>query len=342
MRASPILTVVLLCVLACTPTKIVLDRDPASDAESVDTGEVNANADDTSRDDTGADPSSPEDTGAGSSDPEDTGEDAGPPVDGLEVDYRLPGPYTTASTTVTLSASCDASAEIVYPNTAGAWPRIILTHGFMRNPSQMTGWAEHLASWGLEVVVPALCHASILDTDHAQNGTDLTHFNDAMGGGPVVYAGHSAGGLASLIAASQDGDAIGLIELDLTDSDGLGVDWAGGVSAPTLALAGEPSSCNAEGSGVDAVRAVTDATILRLTEADHCDFENETDWMCTTLCDAPGTTFSDSEIRNALLGLLTAAAMSVTDQDPDARSMWWISGGTFFDALSSSGAISSL
>jgi hypothetical protein len=326
------LTLLPLCVLACAPAEVVIEKGPGADADPKDTVEASSGADDTAQ----------EDTGEGASDPEDTGEDPDPPVDPVAVDYRLTGPYSTATTTVTLSASCDASAEIVAPTTAGTWPRIILSHGFMRGPAQMTGWAEHLASWGLEVVVPALCHASILDTDHVQNGTDLTHFNDVMGGGPVVYAGHSAGGLASLIAAAVDGDAIGLIGLDLTDSDGLADDWVGGVSAPTLALAGEPSSCNAEGSGVDAVYAVPDAHILRLTEADHCDFEDETDWMCTALCDAPGDTFSDAEIHNALLGLMTAAAMSITGRDPDARTVWWTSGGTFFDALSSSGAISSL
>jgi hypothetical protein len=279
---------------------------------------------------------------ADTQDGEGTNSDDEPPMGPLEVDYRLTGPHTTSTSSVTLSASCDSSAQIVAPSTSGAWPRVFLSHGFMRGPSHMIGWAEHMASWGIEVVVPTLCHASIVDTDHAQNGTDLTQFNEAMGGGPVIYIGHSAGGLASLVAASEDDDAIGLIGLDLTDAGGLGLDRADGVSAPTLSVAGEASSCNAEGNGVDALRAVPDATILRLTEADHCDFENETDALCTTFCSSPGSTFSDSDIHDTLLGLLTAAAMSLTEQDSEAEALWWSTGGTFYDGLSNTGAILSL
>jgi len=276
---------------------------------------------------------SPADTETG----EETEDD--PPMEPVEVDYRLPGPHTTSTSSLTLSASCDSATQVIAPSTSGTWPRVLLSHGFMRGPAQMIGWAEHMASWGIEVVVPTLCHASIIDTDHAQNGTDLTQFNDAMGGGEVIYIGHSAGGLASLVAASEDDNAIGLIGLDLTDAEGLGLARAGGVSAPTLSVAGEANSCNSEGNGVDALRAVPDTTILRLAEADHCDFENETNALCTTFCSAPGSTFSDSDIHNTLLGLLTAATVSLAEQDPDAEAMWWTAGGTFYDGLSNTGAV---
>ena len=286
-------------------------------------------------------PSDTEDTGiidADTSEPEDTdtpdsgGEDD-PPVLPAEVDYRLSGPHTTTTTTVTLSASCSASTKVVTPSTPSSWPRVFLSHGFMRGPSQMIGWAEHMATWGIEVVVPTLCHASILDTDHVQNGSDLTQFNDAMGGGPVVYVGHSAGGLASLVAAAEDDDTIGFIGLDLTDADGLGGLRAGDISAPTLAVVGEAGACNAEGNGVDAVQAVAGSTILRLSEADHCDFENETNLLCTALCSAPGSVFSDDDIHDALLGL------SLTEEDLDAEAAWWRAGGVFYDDLNSRGAV---
>ncbi len=321
MRTHFLSTILSLSLLACAADKESTDDTADVDPTNEDSGQEPDDDDDSSTDDTAEETGEPED---------------------LEIDYRLSGPHTTTSSTITLSASCSATADLITPATEGDWPRIFLSHGFMRGPAQMIGWAEHLASWGMEVVVPSLCHASIIDTDHAQNGTDLTLFNDELGGGPVVYAGHSAGGLASLIAASQDDDAVGLIGLDLTDADGLGASAAGGVGVPTYALVGEANSCNASGNGVDTVRAAPDVNIVRIAEADHCDFENETDWMCTTLCDAPGATFSDDDIQQALLGLLTAAAMSVTGEDPAASTVWWQSGGLYFDQFNGTGAILSL
>jgi hypothetical protein len=327
MNTLHISTILSISMLGCTTGK----------SNPYDTAVLNA-----THDNSGQDDDNPNNDSGNDTTPEDTGADTEPPSDDAEIDYRLTGPYPTTASTITVTASCSASADLFTPTTEGDWPRIFLSHGFMRGPTQMVGWAEHLASWGMEVVVPTLCHASIVDTDHAQNGTDLTEFNNALGGGPVVYAGHSAGGLASLIAASQDDDAVGLIGLDLTDADGLGASSASGVGVPTYALVGEPNACNASGNGVDTVRATPEVTIVRIAEADHCDFENETDWMCTTLCDAPGATFSDSEIQEAILGLLTAAAMSVTGQDPAASTVWWQSGGLYFDQFNGTGAISSL
>jgi len=212
----------------------------------------------------------------------------------------------------------------------------------MRTSAQMTGWAEHIASWGIEVVTPSLCHAIIGDTDHTENGADMIRWNAALGGGPVVYAGHSAGGLAALIAASNDPDAIGLIGLDLTDADSLGSSASAMVTAPTFALAGMPSSCNSEGNGIAPMRAVSGAKVIRVTDADHCDFENETDWLCTSFCNNTSASFSDAAIQQSVLGLMTAAAASTTGIDSDATEMWWQAEGVFFNELRTAGALTPL
>jgi len=260
----------------------------------------------------------------------------------VSIDYSQLGPYSTSSSSATLSASCSADVEISAPTTAGEWPRVILAHGFMRGPDQMSGWADHLASWGLEVVVPSLCHATALDSDHALNGSDMITFNAALGGGNVIYAGHSAGALAALIASASDSNAVGLIALDLTDSDSLGLDHVSRVETRAYAMVGEPSSCNGDGNGVSTVSAMDGASQVRITDADHCDFENETDWMCTSFCTGTAERFTDEEIHSTLLGTMTAAAMSLSGVDPDAEFMWWSLGGDYYDALDSSGALSRL
>ncbi len=329
----------LMLPIGCTPAKMILgDEDGSPDGGGSDTdtpSDDDTGAGDPTDDDSG-DPGDPGDSG----DPGDTGDPPG--GEPVEVDYRELGPYSTSTSSMTLSASCSSDVVITAPTAAGAWPRVVLAHGFMRGTAQMVGWADHLASWGLEVVVPSLCHSSITGTNHEQNGFDLVTFHDTLGGGPVVYAGHSAGGLAALIAASRDGSTVGLVGLDLTDADGLGLSYADEVTAPGYALAGEASSCNNDGNGVSAVGAVADATVVRLTDADHCDFENETDWMCTTFCPEGGETFSNEQIQHSVLGLMTSAVMGLTGQDSDAVSMWWRAGGTFFDTLQASGEVSAL
>ena len=302
---------------------------PLDDQDDEDTG--NPSQDDTDTDtDTTGDDSGDSDT----DEPDDTGLDA--------VDYRQLGPYSTTSTSTTLTASCMAPTVITAPTTAGSWPRLVLAHGFMRGTDQMVGWAEHIASWGVEVVSPSLCHASIAGTDHPQNGADLVTWNEVLGGGDVIYAGHSAGGLAALLAASEDENAIGLIGLDLTDADSIGQSSAPSVDVPTYALAGIPSSCNNSGNGVNTIRAVADSTMIRVTDADHCDFENETDWLCTSFCNNTSSSFSDSQIRDSVLGLFTAATMGLSESDPDATDVWWRPGGSFYEELSAQGALSNL
>jgi hypothetical protein len=331
-------TILTLGLMGCSGVKL----DTQADLTETEGEEAEESAEDTGASDTQEDTDDPDpeerDTGEPDPDDEDTGEAPAPAA----VDYSEPGPHSTSRTTSSLTASCASTVEIIAPTTPGDRPRLILAHGFMRGPAQMIGWAEHVASWGVEVAVPTLCHSSMWDTDHPQNGEDLRDWNAALGGGPVVYGGHSAGALAALIAASDDSAAVGLVGLDLTDNDGVGIAAGGGVDAPTFALAGEASSCNSSGNGVDAARAVDGARIRRVSNADHCDFENETDWMCTSFCPSGGSTFSEAEIQATIGAMLTAAVMSASGLDPDADIVWWQPGGLYYDDLAADGAVSAL
>lgn len=327
---SKVVIAVALCV-GCNSTLLEGDLESkAAEAARVDSGNP---ADDIPNTD---DPI----TDSGQPSPEDTADPD--PVDPETIDYRYAGPYSTSVSSLSLSASCTSSVEITSPTSAGSWPRIILAHGFMRAAVNMEGWAEHLASWGFEVVRPALCHATILDTDHRENGADLVQWNAALGGGPVIYAGQSAGGLAALIAAGSDPESVGVIGLDLTDADGIGVSQAASVDAPTFGLVGISSSCNSENNGIAALSGVSGSSLVRITDADHCDFENESDWLCTSFCENAAASVSDAQIRTTVLGLLASAAASASGMDPDAKSMWWQPGGAFYDVLLGDNALSPL
>ena len=205
----------------------------------------------------------------------------------------------------------------------------------------MVGWGEHYASWGIEVIVPVLCHYNVLaGVDHEMNGLNMVELAQNHGATEVIYAGQSAGGLAAIIAASQDTKAIGVVGLDATDTEGvpsvpdfIGQQYASSVTVPAFALIGEPSSCNANNNGVTLFDMMNDSQLIRVSSSDHCDFESPTDWACTSMCLNSSESFTDEEIFPIIAHLSTAAILSLTG-DEEAQAQWeginlddWISNG---------------
>ncbi|RME53793.1 MAG: alpha/beta fold hydrolase [Deltaproteobacteria bacterium] len=218
-------------------------------------------------------------------------------------------------------------------------PLVLLTHGFQRGEAQMQGLARHLAGWGLDVVTPDLCHASAQDHDVAADVSDMTALADAMRAGRgVVYAGHSAGGLRSLLAGRDDEDAIAVFGLDLVDGDGLALAAAPELDIPLYGVAGEPSACNEDGNGEAVYQAAPEGLLLGVTEADHCDFEDPTDRLCTAVCASRNETFSDDTIRNAIRGLFTAFLLWRGGLDPEGAA-WWTPEGEAYQWLIAQGLI---
>jgi pimeloyl-ACP methyl ester carboxylesterase len=145
----------------------------------------------------------------------------------------------------------------------------------------------------------------------------------------VVYAGHSAGGLAAIIAAAQDNTAVGVLGLDATDTqdvpgvdDFIGREYAGDVSCPSFSIMGEPSSCNSDNNGLELFKMMPEYRAIQVTSADHCDFENPTDFVCEVSCEASTAEYSDEEIRPVIISLTTAAMASLTGISEDGALVW--------------------
>ena len=206
----------------------------------------------------------------------------------------------------------------------------------------MVGWAEHLSSWGVEVLLPTLCHYNVFaSVNHEMNGQNMKELAEIHGTTNVIYAGHSAGGLAAIIAASQDPDAIGVLGLDATDTqdvpgvpDLIGMGYASNVSCPAFSIIGEPSTCNADNNGLNLFKEIDGYRALKVISSDHCDFESPTDWVCESQCTNDSVEFSDEEIRPVIFTLGTAAIMSLTGLSEDGTLAWsneglegWLSTG---------------
>ncbi len=202
-------------------------------------------------------------------------------------DFRQPGPFTlTQSAGTTQTGGCNLSYQLFTPSGGDASALVVLGHGFQRSAAQMQDMATHIASYGVRVVTPEFCHSSFLDTDHEQNGLDAAALaTELAGSNPVIFAGHSAGGLAALVAASESDNTLALLSLDLVDSADIGNSAAANLDLPWLALAGEPDSCNSNGNGL-ALLAQPHRVGVRIQGANHCDFEGPSSGTCTAFCGA--------------------------------------------------------
>jgi pimeloyl-ACP methyl ester carboxylesterase len=256
-------------------------------------------------------------------------------------DLRMPGPHDVDTSSDSFpTGGCTMGYDVFTPTDVVDAPSVVLAHGFQGNRGSMADWAAHYASWGLTVVTPDLCHATILDADHAQNGVDLVALADHLELATPIYAGYSAGGLAALLAVAQDPDARALLGLDTVDSGGLGAAVAASVAIPAHDITSEASMCNSTANGVPVFDAIADSEIVRVLEADHCDFQSPPDGFCS-LCSAPNSRHTTESIQTAIRGLSTAALLWRAGLD-DSGAQWWTPGSDYYDAMIEDGTLAQL
>jgi dienelactone hydrolase len=211
----------------------------------------------------------------------------------------------------------------VYRAATGASDGVaILAHGFTRERSRHRDLARALADAGITAVVPDLPYI----VNHWSNGdaiVDLAHALErgALGLEPIarsrlVLVGTSAGGLASVLAASNLPGIAGWVGLDPVDRTGSGVRAAEKLESPAVVLLAEPSGCNLFGSGRSIAHAAPRLLRAELIRgASHCDFESPTTKFCRVVC---GESSSQSrlvardETVAAVVELLHAASATPT------------------------------
>ncbi|WP_295886013.1 alpha/beta hydrolase [uncultured Thiohalocapsa sp.] len=222
---------------------------------------------------------------------------------GCTLDYRLYGPATQ------LPAAAGSGA----PARGGDW--VILAHGFLRSQARMQGLAGAMAADGMQVATLDFCNQKPWAGRHVQNGRDMVALARHLGAERVVYAGFSAGGLAALLAGRADPRTVGIVTLDLVETGGLGVGAARQLDKPLLALAGEPTNCNALDNGRAVLRATDRARVQRIAGAGHCDFEAPTDGLCELVCADPDG--AERTHRAQVIAGATAAAVALFAGDAD-------------------------
>ena len=265
---------------------------------------------------------------------------------GAYANFSEIGPYDVEVLYGDTSLSEDVSMQytLYKPFNAPEVPHIMLSHGFLDDQSSMTGFANHYASWGIKVVTMNLLHSSLISNDPFQDAEDLIGLSNQIGGeNAVIYVGHSSGGMRSIIGATEDSSALAVLGLDLVDGsfgdDFLALENVSNLSVPVWGLLGESSSCNSYGNGLDVYNNALNGNAVRITEADHCDFESPSDILCTILCSGSNDYFSEDEISSIILSLSTSFLLWQTGLDSSGRSLW-TPGNEYYDNLIYNGAIS--
>jgi hypothetical protein len=167
-------------------------------------------------------------------------------------------------------------------------PALLLGHGFLRNADHMRGWGETFAKAGYITLTPSFAQSRPFSGNHDKNAIDLSDLAAALFPGRArIYAGFSAGGLASLIAASTDPLASAYLGLDAVDSGGLAGPACASLVAkgiPALLIVGEPSRCNAGNNILAPWLSAGLPEPIRVLGAPHTAFERPYDPSGESLC----------------------------------------------------------
>lgn len=219
------------------------------------------------------------------------------------------------------------TVDVHEPGTTDVVGLAIVAHGWTRSREQHRDLGIALAEAGVVAVIPDLPNVVNL-WGNGSAIVDLARQLEAgaLGLVPVlpsslVLIGTSAGGLATVLAASKMPGIAGWIGLDPVDRMGTGIYAASSLEVPAIVLFGDASACNLAGSARTFARSLPRLVRAKKFEgASHCDFEGPTDSFCQRLCGRAkeATTLAiRAETVLATLELLTAAHAGAGAGDRD-------------------------
>lgn len=209
-------------------------------------------------------------------------------------DYDAKGPRTTTTTTLPAGFAGATGGKLVVPAGTDVLPLVVASHGWSASSANQVGWAEHFASYGFVVVAPDF--PSPLSPDPAKNRDIIATIVKTIGAAETsakgrvdatrfALEGHSAGGLATTLAAAGL-KPLATVLFDPVDRDDLAKKAYPSVCSPVLSIFANPSSCN-NMAGWRAFRADAVGPVLsfRVVGSTHCDGENaDRGFACATFC----------------------------------------------------------
>ena len=108
-----------------------------------------------------------------------------------------------------------------------------------------------------------------------------------------------------------------------------------------MCIRDRPSSCNANGNGINVYLEAEHGNAISISEADHCDFEFPTNIICTVFCQSGNENYSEQEIKSVILNLSTSYLLYHNGNQDDSN-LFWTPGNYYYDDLIDQGAIEQL
>lgn len=189
------------------------------------------------------------------------------------------------------------SFDVYIPQVKAPASVVALGHGFARSRQQMAGWGDLLASRGYVALAPdfpgplpdhtvnAKVLSALLDWAAAESKKPGTALSGKVDSGRRGVMGHSAGGLAAVLAASTDSKINAVVGLDPVDTSGLGVKAAPQVKAASAFVRAEAHPCNSQGNAAAIYSALGGPRLtLQVVKGTHCDPEWNSGVLCTLAC----------------------------------------------------------
>lgn len=247
---------------------------------------------------------------------------------GALADYADTGPeaYVVSPLSPTGGAT---GGSLVVPKGAGPFPLLVLSHGFSASADNQVGWGTHFASYGFVVAVPSF--PSTFSPNHSVNAgivqqlvalyTNPGTSSPAQGkvdGARVGLEGHSAGGLATTLAAAQLSPQA-VVLFDPVDANDLAKPVYATLCSPVLDLFAGPSSCNNQ-AGWKPFAATAKGPVLfaDVVASNHCDGENAPRSLCGPFCGGGG---ADAGRQKVYARWATAMFLGYLKNDVAAQAM---------------------
>ena len=250
-------------------------------------------------------------------------------------DYADPGPEANAVSALSPTGGA-TGGSLVVPKGAGPYPLLIASHGFSASADNQLGWATHFASYGFVVVVPSF--PNTFSPNHTVNAgiiqqlvalyTNPGTSSAAQGkvdAARVGLEGHSAGGLATTLAAAQLSPQA-VVLFDPVDANDVAKPVYATLCSPVLDLFAGPSGCNNQ-AGWKPFAGTAKGPVLfaDVVASNHCDGENAPRSLCGPFCGGAGADTGRQKVyarwaTAMFLGYLKgdAAAQAVLAQGPMA------------------------
>lgn len=208
-------------------------------------------------------------------------------------DYGSKGTVATTTTNLASGIGGASGGKLVVPNAAGTYPLIVASHGFSASADNQVGWAEHFASYGFVVVAPTF--PNTYSPDHVKNGGIVKALATGLDAADTPakgkidktrlgLEGHSAGGLATTLAAA-DLKPQAVVLFDPVDNANAGKTAYAKLCGPVIDVFANPSSCNNNAGWFDfRTTALGPTTSFRVKSSTHCDGENAPRSLCGITC----------------------------------------------------------